>query len=154
MRTFFAAVFVILVIPAGLSAQQASQATQSASKEQQQSKLAAWAGTWQCTPVGGGAPETSSTSLQGNYYVTRYTSADPLTAYTRWEPADGTYYVARIHDAGGVEIFKSISPDPANGTWVGVFPENIKGQSIETTLHGNRMTWGDMKTFGIDCRKQ
>ena len=154
MRILFAVVFIIVVIPAVTSAQQPSQAAQAAFNEQQQSKLGAWAGTWQCTPVQGGTTETSDTSLQGHYYVTRYTGAHSLTAYSRWDPSDRVYYVARILDTGGVEIFKSASTDPSNGVWVGVFPENIKGRSIETTLHGNRMTWGDMKTFGIDCRKR
>jgi hypothetical protein len=154
VRILFAAVLIGAVIPAVTSAQQASQTAPAAFNEQQQSKLSAWAGTWQCTPVRGGATETSATSLQGHYYVTRYTGAHSLTAYSRWDTSDSVYYVARILDAGGVEIFKSASPDPANGVWVGVFPENIKGQSIETTLHGSRMTWGDMKNFGIDCRKQ
>lgn len=154
MRIVFAAILMVTVIPVGTSAQQSSQAGQSAVNEQQQSKLGAWAGIWQCTPFRGGTTETSSTSLQGNYYVTRYTGTQSLTAYSRWDPVDKAYYAARILDAGGVQIFTSTSPDPANGIWVAVFPENIKGQSIQTALQGNTMTWGDMKTFGIVCRKQ
>ena len=153
MRMFFAMVLPLAFISSTALAQPTPQPTDSALDQQQQSKLAAWDGTWQCNPVGGGAAETSTTSLQGSYYVTRYTGKQSLTAYSRWDSIDRAYYTVRLLDDGRVQVFKTTSADPANGVWVAVFPERIKDRSVETTLSGNRMTWGDMKTFGIDCRK-
>ena len=139
---------------AASSAPAAATPTHSQFDESQQSKLAAWLGAWRCTPVGGGTAETSVGRLRGHYYVTRYAGANSLTAYSRWDPIEKAYYTVRILDAGGVQVFKTASPDPANGVWVAVFPDRIKGRAVETTLLNDRMTWGDMRTVGIDCRKQ
>jgi hypothetical protein len=88
----------------------------------QQAKLRGHLGTWQCISLPGGTPVSSTETEQGNWFVTRRTSANAATSYERWSHVLKAYILIAIFDSGASDVAQATSLDPDNATYTEMWP--------------------------------
>jgi hypothetical protein len=88
----------------------------------QQAKLRGHVGTWQCVSIPGGTPSSNTETEQGNWFVTRRTSANPATSYERWSHVLKAYILIAIFDSGASDVAQTTSLDPDNATYTEMWP--------------------------------